>query len=76
MDFVEIATSWIRAFHPTKEQKEIADYRITICNGCEKKEHIRALDTFVCGECGCPLNKKIFSPKPGPESCPLKKWEK
>jgi hypothetical protein len=28
----------------------------------------------VCGECGCPLGKKIFTPVMG--SCDLKKWNK
>jgi hypothetical protein len=27
----------------------------------------------LCGKCGCPLNKKVFSPNYNP--CPLKKWD-
>jgi hypothetical protein len=47
-----------------------------ICNDCDKKTYLKPVDSFICGECGCPLSKKIFSPKPGPEACPLSKWEK
>jgi hypothetical protein len=76
MNFIEVATAWIRAFNPTSEQQEIADYRMKICNDCEKKTYLKSIDMFICGECGCPLNKKIFSPKPGLKACPLSKWEK
>jgi hypothetical protein len=27
----------------------------------------------ICEECGCPISKKIFTPKFN--ACPLKKWE-
>ena len=36
-------------------------------------EHI---DIHVCNLCGCPLSKKIFSPLPGEEACPDKRWKK
>jgi hypothetical protein len=29
---------------------------------------------WFCGACGCPLNKKVFSPVE--KSCPKNKWEK
>ena len=70
LKIVEIAKAWIAAADPTPEQKEIAEYRIKICGECPHKEAVR------CGLCGCPLQKKIFSPKPGPEACPDKRWEK
>jgi|688.fasta_scaffold1976446_2 hypothetical protein len=67
----EIAVSWWRAENPTKKQSELAQKRLEICMGCDShKESI--VFGFVCGECGCPSGKKIFTPMNG--SCPLKKW--
>ncbi len=64
------------AANPTPEQKLIAEYRASVCDGCSSKSYTPAIDLHFCGECGCPLSKKIFSPKPGKEACPLAKWEK
>ena len=72
--FVEIAKSWISAFNPTPEQKEIADYRISECNKCIYKKKITIIDSYVCDLCGCPLQGKIFSPNKN--SCPDKRWKK
>lgn len=73
---VEIAKAWIAAANPTPEQQEIAQYRASVCDACPEKSHNSTIDLYFCGECGCPLSRKIFSPKPGPEACPLSKWEK
>lgn len=73
---VEITKAWIAAANPTPEQKEIAEYRASVCDACPKKAHNATIDLYYCDECGCPLSRKIFSPKPGPEACPLSKWEK
>jgi len=68
----EIAVSWWRAENPTKEQSELAQKRLAICIGCDsKKESI--VFNYVCGECGCPIGKKIFTPKLG--TCDLNKWD-
>jgi uncharacterized paraquat-inducible protein A len=75
LKLVEIAKAWIAAANPTSEQKYIAEQRITTCNACPYKEHQKHLDMFTCGLCGCPLSKKIFSPLPGKEACPDKRWE-
>lgn len=72
----EIFKSWVAAENPTPEQQALAQYRANVCDSCSKKEYIKAFGAFVCGECGCPLSKKVFSPKPGPKACPLAKWEK
>ena len=72
----EIFKSWITAANPSPEEQAIAQYRANVCDSCDKKTHAPILNTFICGECGCPLNKKVFSPKPGKEACPLAKWEK
>jgi hypothetical protein len=76
LKIVEIAKAWIAAANPTPEQKAIAEYRIKICDGCEAKKAEPILQIYICGDCGCPLNKKIFSPKPGKEACPKSYWEK
>jgi len=73
---IEIAKAWIAAANPTFEQQIIAEYRISVCEQCPHKNYVAAINTFTCGKCGCPLSKKIFSPKPGPEACPDKRWEK
>ena len=69
----EIAIAWYRAAAPTPEQKKIADHRLEICNSCEQATQAK-MGFFYCAACGCPLEKKIFSPK-GPEACPRQKWE-
>ena len=72
----EIFQAWVASANPTPEQEIIAQYRTSICDVCEHKSHVPGLNIFVCGKCGCPLHKKVFSPKDGPEACPLAKWEK
>jgi len=73
---VEVAKAWIAAANPTPEQKEVANHRASVCEGCPHKKFIDMLNTYVCGLCGCPLSKKIFSPLPGQQACPDKRWEK
>jgi hypothetical protein len=72
----EIFQAWVAAASPTPEQTIIAEYRLSVCESCEKKKFVSAINTFICGECGCPLSKKVFSPIEGPKACPLAKWEK
>jgi len=75
--FKEIATAWVVAANPSPEQKAIAEYRISICNGCEhRKQNTTLVDFYYGGLCGCPLSRKIFSQEPGPEPCTENKWEK
>lgn len=74
MDFIEIINAWKIANNPTPKQEELAKLRASICEVCPSKKVITkkiALAT-ICGECGCPILKKIFTPKFNP--CPLKKW--
>jgi hypothetical protein len=72
-DLLEIAVAWKRAAAPTETQSRVADARLEICNDCEWKEYKKMIHMYSCGACGCPLNKKVFSPK-GPEACPKNKW--
>jgi hypothetical protein len=65
----EIFKSWKIAYNPNDLQTELAIKRMEICDTCDSKK-----DTpFIhCGECGCVLSKKIYSPKIG--ACPKGKW--
>ena len=76
LKIVEIAKAWIAAANPTPEQKSIAEHRISVCDTCPNKIPVPHIKTYVCGLCGCPLNKKIFSPSPGEQACPDKRWKK
>ena len=59
----------------TPQQEKLAHLRGKICDGCPSKQVItkKLKLATICGECGCPISKKIFSSKYNP--CPLKKWE-
>ena len=76
--FKEIAAAWIEAANPTDESKKLAERRAAVCNGCEfRKKNTTLVDFYYCSLCGCPLNKKIFSPvNPEENPCPKNKWDK
>lgn len=69
----EIAISWWRAEVPTKEQSQLAQKRLGICSECPSMIE-SVVFKYKCKECGCPIGKKIFTPKMG--SCDLHKWDK
>ena len=71
MNVKEIVKAWFNSYAGSDRQKEMALQRLETCNGCE---HIKTnqVGVIVCGNCACPINKKIFSPIYN--SCPLKKW--
>jgi hypothetical protein len=73
---VEIAKAWMAAANPTPEQAALAESRAATCDECPHRNYISAMNTFVCGKCGCPLSKKIFSPLPGQQACPDQRWQK
>ena len=75
MNFKQIIEAWIIAGNPTDAQRVLAEERGKICDECPSKKVItEKLDiATVCGECGCPIAKKIFTNDYNP--CPLKKWE-
>lgn len=74
-DVSEIIHAWKIAVKPTPEQQEIAEYRASVCDVCEFKDFKKLVRAHVCSACGCPLSKKIYSPK-GPIACPKGKWDK
>jgi len=72
----DIVSSWAISINPTKEQQEIANHRLAICDKCASARYKKSIDLHYCGECGCPLSKKVFSKLPGRAACPLEKWDK
>lgn len=75
-DLFTIISAWKIARNPTRTQLALAEKRSKICETCPSKKTItKKLGDIgiICGECGCPLSKKIFSPKN--KECPLNKWD-
>jgi len=70
----EIAAAWIHAYNPTPEQQRLAEERLEICDTCEYQKRSVITDSLICNACGCPISKKIFSPRPGIDACPHAKW--
>ena len=75
INYKEIFEAWKISLKPTPKQEELAKLRLEVCLGCDyRKEIIKGLKwSALCGECGCPLNKKVFSTTYN--ACGLKKWE-
>lgn len=72
MDFLKIAKAWITSYNPTDREQDLAEKRYLICDSCPSK--VKAiLGYYKCNECGCPIQKKIFSNVYN--DCPLEKWE-
>lgn len=75
INYKEIFDAWKIAANPTKLQEELAQKRLEICKGCEfNKEILKGIKwSAYCSDCGCPLNKKVFSKTFN--ACTQKKWE-
>lgn len=71
---IEIINAWITAANPNEIQTQLAKERLNICMNCDfRKEIITKKEwTAICGSCGCPIKKKIFTNQFG--SCPKGKW--
>lgn len=74
-DFKKITKAWFDSYFGSDKQKELAIKRATICEMCpSRKVTTTGIDLLtLCGECGCPIKKKIFSSIFN--DCPLKKWQ-
>ena len=74
-DFKKITKAWFDSYFGSDKQKELAIKRALICEICPSRNvKVKGIDLLtVCGECGCPIKKKIFSSDFN--DCPLKKWE-
>lgn len=68
IDYKEIFDSWKNSFNPTAAQEELAQKRLDVCLNCDfRKEALKGVKwSAYCGDCGCPLNKKVFSKKYNP----------
>ena len=65
----EIFKAWGIMFNPSDTQSELAGARMEICDVCDSK---KTTPIIHCGECGCALKAKVYSPKIG--ACPRGKW--
>lgn len=72
-NIIEVAMAWRRAANPTDEQQGVAEYRLSICDPCEFKKFKWLKRLFICGSCGCPISKKIYTPREN--ACPEDKWD-
>lgn len=68
MSVRDIVLSWIRARYPTSAEATRAIARFDICASCDQRGTVAGV--LVCKQCGCPLDKKVFSEN----GCPLNKW--
>lgn len=75
LDFKKILEAWKISANPTDKQSELAKKRLEICDICPSKKEILKGKTWshICSECGCPINKKIFTNQYN--ECPLDKWK-
>ena len=69
----EIAKSWWTSMNPTEKQSILAKKRLAICEECPSMIE-SVVFTYKCKECGCPIDKKIFTNVVG--ACPLQKLNK
>lgn len=71
---LEIINAWITAANPNETQTQLAKERLNVCMSCDfRKEFIHNKEwSALCGACGCPIKKKIFTDQYG--SCPKNKW--
>lgn len=70
-----ISQAWFDSYFGTNEQKLLAQERLKVCETCPSKKELFKNQKWsvICGECGCPINKKIFSKNI--KECPLDKWK-
>jgi hypothetical protein len=70
MNIKEIIEAWIISHSPTEKQKILAEKRAEVCKECPHRKDVLV---SICGLCGCPISKKIFTNDYNP--CPDKKWK-
>jgi hypothetical protein len=75
IDYKEIFDAWKLSFNPSEIQEELAQKRLNVCLGCDfRKEVLKGIKwSAYCIDCGCPINKKVFSKHFNP--CTQKKWK-
>ena len=70
LNFKEIFEAWILSANPNENQKKLSTLRFEVCQNCPFMNDI--LGVQICGKCGCPISKKIFTNKY--DACPAHKW--
>ena len=74
LDIKKISKAWFDSYFGSNQQKELSQKRLSICDGCPERTTATIGFTFpICAQCGCPLQKKIFSSNFN--DCPLGKWK-
>lgn len=77
IDIKEISQAWWDSYFANNETKQLAKDRFEVCKECpsltQMFKKIKKVNVAACGECGCPISKKIFSPNF--DACPLGKWK-
>jgi hypothetical protein len=77
MNVDKIFKAWLKTASHTKEEKELALERLSICNQCPSK--VKGLGSlYICSECNCPIAFKdipIGKTYTDKSQCPLHKWE-
>jgi len=74
LDVKKISKAWFDSYFGSNQQKELSQKRLNICEGCPERTTTTIGFTFpICSQCGCPLQKKIFSSNFN--DCPLGKWK-
>lgn len=68
----EIVKAWYLSMLPNEHQVMLAGKRLEVCHSCDQRKE--TVIGEVCGKCGCPLSKKVFSPRVQ-DACPLGKWD-
>jgi hypothetical protein len=74
-NLIEIINAWFTAANPTELEAKLAKERLNICLRCDARKEVihKKQWSSVCGKCGCPIQKKIFTNEYG--SCPKNKWD-
>ncbi len=75
INYKDIFQAWKKAFNPTPKEEELAEKRLNVCLSCNyRKEILKGVRwSAYCDDCGCPLNKKVFSTTYN--ACTQKKWK-
>jgi hypothetical protein len=63
INYKEIFDAWKTSLKPSEIQEELAQKRLDVCLGCDyRKEVLKGIKwSAYCSDCGCPINKKVFS---------------
>lgn len=74
LDFIDITKSWAKRINPSKEELELANKRIKVCNTCEHRKVLINFGQpiFKCELCTCPIKSLVYTEA---KTCPKGFWE-